>query len=189
MRWPRRVALGGAILIVMPFVAPVRAAAIPPSYTFHMDVAMAMRHFPWLHFHLQGVGEYEPGQSYIVHFTSVPWFFPKEQHDIDLSMLDPAMWSKHFVSRVVERQDNGDVLYELHAVGQSKLKSAVVTMGASGRTRKLDATYDDGTHIVMDVSCSNVDGFLVPATLTADIDEPHLALSANADFTDYDFDV
>jgi hypothetical protein len=39
----------------------------------------------------------------------------------------------------------------------------------------------------MSVNSSNVSGFFLPVTLTAQIDEPHLALSASADFTDYDF--
>jgi hypothetical protein len=37
------------------------------------------------------------------------------------------------------------------------------------------------------VKCSNVNGFMLPAGLSAEIDEPHLALSADAAFEDYSF--
>jgi hypothetical protein len=39
----------------------------------------------------------------------------------------------------------------------------------------------------MQVSNTSVNGFLLPAAMKADINEPHLALSANADFKDYAF--
>ena len=29
------------------------------EYTFHVNVAMAMKHFPWLHFHMDGEGDYQ----------------------------------------------------------------------------------------------------------------------------------
>jgi hypothetical protein len=37
----------------------------------------------------------------------------------------------------------------------------------------------------MNLSSNNVDGFLLPVTLTADVECPHMPLSADADFTDY----
>jgi hypothetical protein len=187
MRWSRIAVVGGAILFVMPLVSPARAGGPLPSYTFQMNVAMAMRNFPWLHFHLQGTGQYDPGQTYAVHFTSVPWFFPKQGHDIDLTMLDPAMWSKHFTYDQIAHQPDGQTVYALHAIDDPTLKDATVTVGVHDRARKLDATYNDGTHIQMNVNCSDVNGFLVPASLSANIEEPHLALSANADFKDYAF--
>lgn len=151
-----------------------------------MNVVMAMRHFPWLHFHMDGEGEYLPGQSYLVHFTNVPWFFPKDHHDIDLSMLDPSMWPKHFVAQQIG-QHNGETTFALHALSDPTLKGAIVTLGPYGHARRVDTTYQDGSHITMNVTETTIAGFLVPQTLTADINEPHLALSCNADFKDYDF--
>jgi hypothetical protein len=39
----------------------------------------------------------------------------------------------------------------------------------------------------MKITPAVVNGFLLPQTLTADIDEPHLSLSANAAFKNYAF--
>jgi hypothetical protein len=201
MRVGKGAVAGGASLMFFAVAVPARAnppvpppqpalfarSLAPPGYTFHLDVAMAMRHFPWLHFHLQGTGVYDPGESYVVHFTSVPWFIPHQHQDADLSMLDPLMWpNKYTYQEIGERDD--ETLFALQAIDDPSLKEATVAIGPKGRARQVDATYSDGTHIETRVSSSDIDGFFLPATMTADIDEPHLALSANADFEDYDFD-
>jgi hypothetical protein len=147
---------------------------------------MAMRHFPWLHFHLQGLGVYEPGVSYVVHFTKTPWFIPQARHDADLSMLDPLMWPGRYLYEEIGQQGD-EKLFALHAINDPSLRNATVAVGPNGAARRIDATYSDGTHIETRVNLNNVDGFLLPATMTADIDEPHIALSANADFENYDF--
>jgi hypothetical protein len=67
------------------------------------------------------------------------------------------------------------------------LRSATVAVGPDGCAREVDAIYSDGTHVDTKVSSSNVDGFMLPATMTATIDEPHIALSGNATFNDYNF--
>lgn len=158
----------------------------PPSYTFRLDVAMAMRHFPWFHFHMQGVGVYEPGVSYVVHFTSIPWFIPHSKQDADLSMIDPQMWAKRYTYDIIG-QHGDETLYALHAINDQSLRDATVAVGPDGSARRVDATYSDGTHITTTLTSSNVDGFVLPVTMDADIDEPHIALSANADFKDYTF--
>jgi hypothetical protein len=151
-----------------------------------MDVVMAMRSFPWFRFRMEGVGEYDPGDRYVVHFTTVPWFAPRQKRDVDLSMLDPSLWPKHYSYEQTGRQ-NGDELFVLHSLDDPTLKSATVALTPNAGPHWIDTTYNDGTHIHMVLGCSAVDGFLLPTTLTGDIDEPHLALSADADFTDYDF--
>jgi hypothetical protein len=187
---------GGASLVLLSLAQAFRAAAAlplpavegdpePPGYTFKVDVAMAMRHFPWLHFHVSGDGVFQPGVSYVVHFDQVPWFVPRQRHDADLSMLDPLMWPGHFTYEQIG-EHNGQRIYALHSLDAS-LKSATVALGPRGRASKVDATYNDGTHLDMNVTSSDVNGFLLPATLTASIDEPHMALSANADFKNYEF--
>jgi len=200
MRVAKGAVAGGASLLLFAVGAPVRGASAsastpaplferslaPPSYRFHLDVAMAMRHFPWLHFHLQGEGVYEPGVSYVVHFDSVPWFIPRSHHDADLSMLDPLMWPKKY-TYVETGQRDDETFFDLHALDDPTLRDAVVTIGPRGRARQVDATYIDGTKIETKVSSGDVDGFFLPETMSADIDEPHMALSANADFKDYSF--
>ncbi len=181
-------ATGSVLAVAFGLCAAAPAGAVPPKYSFHMSVVMAMRHFPWLHFHMTGDGEYVAGQSYQVHFTSAPWFFPPQRHDVDLSMLDPAMWPGRFITTEIDRGRNGERLVLLHAVADPTLRDATVTLGPFGRTRVLDINYTDGAHIEMNVAWSTIEGFVLPSNLTATIDEPHLALSANADFNDYRFD-
>jgi hypothetical protein len=147
---------------------------------------MAMRHFPWLHFRMQGLGAYEPGVSYAVHFSSVPWFVPKSRLDFDLSMIDPLMWPKRYVFQQTGQHD-GDTTFDLHAIDDPGLRNATVTLGPGGLAREVQAAYSDGTTIDTHLSNSNVNGFLLPVAMKADINEPHLALSASADFNDYAF--
>ena len=63
-----------------------------------------------------------------------------------------------------------------------------VALGPQACTRTIDANYINGTHIHMKITPAVVNGFLLPQTLTADIDEPHLSLSADAAFKNYAFD-
>jgi hypothetical protein len=121
-----------------------------------------------------------------VHFTSLPWFVPKNHHDADLSMMDPLMWPKHYLYQQTGQHD-GDTIYELHAIDDPSLRSATVTLGPGGLARRVEAAYSDGTTIDTEVSNSDVNGILLPVAMKADINEPHLALSANADFEDYTF--
>jgi hypothetical protein len=157
-----------------------------PAFTFDIDVAMRMRHFPWLGFHMQGVGRYEPGKSYVVHFTKLPWFAPRQQHDADLSMLDPSLWPTRFIYQEIG-EANGNTLFDLRSTEDPTLKSATVGLGPSWCARYVEAAYDDGTTLTMNVRFSDIDGFMLPASLTADINVPSEALSANADFENYSF--
>ena len=181
-------AAGGASLVLLMLALPGVASTRepPPNYTFKLDVAMAMRSFPWLHFHMSGLGVYNAGVSYVVHFTSVPWFVPKSRTDFDLSMIDPLMWPKHYLFEQTGQRD-GDAIFALHAIDDPGLRGATATLGPGGLVREVQAAYSDGTTIDTQVSNSTVNGFLLPVTMKADINEPHLALSASADFKDYDF--
>lgn len=177
---------GGLGARVLSSPVPTEQNSAPPSYTFHMDVVMAMRHFPWLHFRLQGTGDYQPGMSYVVHFNSVPWFIPKVHKDADLTIMDPLMWPRHYTYSEIGQRDGAN-LFELHALNDPGLRSATVAVGTDGCTREVDATYSDGTHVDTKVNSSVVGGFMLPTTMTATIDEPHIALSGNATFKDYTF--
>ncbi|MEO6834607.1 MAG: hypothetical protein ABI231_01695 [Candidatus Tumulicola sp.] len=168
--------------------APVIAAAYGRndalmSYTFQMDIAMAMRHFPWLHFRMQGLGDYRRGDRYVVHLTNAPPFASKV-HDIDLSMIDPSMWPSHYRYEQIGIQD-GDTLFALQGLQDASLKSATVALNPVSGAHWADATYSDGMHVHMIVSSNDVDGFLLPASLTAEVDYPHMPLSADASFTNY----
>ncbi|MFZ1018935.1 MAG: hypothetical protein WAN39_13800 [Candidatus Cybelea sp.] len=160
---------------------------IPPGYTFDMDVAMRMHHFPWLHFNMQGTGEYSPGQSYKVSFNKTPWFVPKQSSGMDLSMIDPLLWPQHYTYAQLGTRD-GMTMYSLHAIDDPTMQGATVGLGPQACTRTIDANYTNGTHIHMKITPAMVNGFLLPQTLTADIDEPHLSLSADAAFKNYAFD-
>lgn len=158
----------------------------PPSFTFIVDVAMRMRSFPWLGFHMEGLGKYEPGKSYTVHFDKLPWFSPRKEHDADLSMLDPSMWPTRFTYQQAG-EENGNTLFDLRALEDPTLTSAEVGVGPKGCARQVKAAYNDGTQIQMNVKFSPVDGFMLPASLTANIKVPLASFSANGEFKNYSF--
>lgn len=155
------------------------------TYTFHMSVAVAMKHFPWLHFHMDGDGLYRPGDRYKVHFTSGPPMMPQGARDIDLSMLDPSMWPGRYRYEAVGQDRNGDTIFSLEDASSTQLQKGTVALDPLTGTRWVDATYQDGTHIHMDVTCDNALGFIVPESLKATVDYPHMPVVADATFSDY----
>jgi hypothetical protein len=153
------------------------------SFTFRANVAMAMRHFPWLHFHVSGTGDYKRGDHYVLRLTSgLP--FSSAMHEIDLSMIDPGMWSSRYRYEVTG-QRGADTLFALQALHDSSLTSATVALTPWGGADWVDSKYADGTHVHMTVNSNDVGGFLLPSTLTADVDRPRMPLSADAKFSDY----
>jgi hypothetical protein len=188
----------GTVLVIIFTAAPALACAAKtelaadgvnqtlPDFTFDIDVTMRMRTFPWLGFHMEGLGKYEQGKQYTVHFTKLPWFAPRPQHYADLSMLDPAMWPTRFIYTKAAEQD-GDTLFDLRSLEDPTLTSAAVTLGPLGCARKVQAAYNDGSKVDMDVKYGSIDGFMVPASLTATINVPHVSLSASGVFKDYSF--
>jgi hypothetical protein len=160
-----------------------RNAALP-SYTFHADVAVRMHHFPWLRFHLLGDGRYDKGERYLVHFTKMPWF-ATQVHDIDLSMLDPSLWPKNYTYDVCGN-DGANIVFELHAIHDPTLTDAKVALNEEGAVW-VDATYADGMHIRMTVAPQIIGGYELPSQLAVDLDYPHMPLSADAGFSNYQF--
>jgi hypothetical protein len=165
-----------------PVIAAFQRNDAIQSFTFRVNIAMAMRHFPWLHFHMKGYGDYRRGDHYLVHLESGP--FASKMHQIDLSMIDPSLWPGRYDYTELGQRD-GDTLFSLQAIHDPSLKSATVSLNPLYGPHWVDVTYTQGTHIRMNLSSNNVDGFLLPVTLTADVDCPHMPLSADADFTDY----
>jgi hypothetical protein len=157
----------------------------PATYTFHMGIQMAMRHFPWFHFHMEGTGDYMRGDRYVVHLTQTPGLFSK-MHDIDLSMIDPAMWPKRY--RYARQSDTGGgTIYVLSALDDPSRRGATVALGPDGSARWVDAHYSGGMHLHMTLKNDSVAGYVLPISLTADVDYPHMPMSADASFTDYTF--
>ena len=169
---------------------PARPAAdiaqnAPATYTFHMGIQMAMRHFPWLRFHMEGSGEYARGDRYVVHLTQTPALFSK-MHDIDLSMIDPAMWPKRY--RYARQTDTGgSTIYALSALDDPSMRGATVALAPDGNARWVNAHYSGGMHVHMTLTSDSVDGYVLPVSLTADVDYPHMPMSADASFTNYTF--
>ena len=153
------------------------------SFTFHANVAMAMRHFPWLHFHVQGDGDYRRGDHYVLRLTGLP--FSTSAKQIDLSLIDPGMWAHRYSYRL-SGQSNGDTIFTLRALHGAGLESATVALNPLSGAHWVDASYSDGTHIHMTVGSGDVQGYLLPSTLEADVDRPHMPLSADATFNDYE---
>ncbi|MGZ3546814.1 MAG: hypothetical protein ACXWNZ_00630 [Vulcanimicrobiaceae bacterium] len=193
------IAAVGALIVVSAPPAPAidgdtafaAARARNPSltaYTFHMNVAMAMHHFPWLHFRVEGTGQYIRGQDYVVHFTQMP-FFAKGINKIDLSALDPSMWQARYNVSVAAEND-GMKTFSLHPRetdpnDKNPLAQALVTLDTNDATREVRLQYADGGEIHLSLTPGDTDGFRLPVTCDAEINMPGQALSAHADFTDY----
>ncbi len=153
------------------------------TYTFHMSVAMAMKHFPWLHFSMNGDGVYQRDQRYVVHFTSGPPFASKPP-DVDLSLIDPTMWPGRYQYAETGEQ-NGDTIFSLESLDDPSLKSATVAMSPTDGAKWVDATYADGMHVHMIVNSNSQFGYLLPSTMQAEVDYPHMPLSAKVQFSGY----
>jgi hypothetical protein len=157
------------------------------AYTFHMRVALAMRHFPWLHFHIDGDGRYVRGENYIVHFTSMP-FFARGMKQIDLSPLDPSIWPKQYTIAAIDRRD-GMTTFTLYPLKQdprdpNPLVEALVTLDSHYSTREVDLRYRSG-EIRMNLTLADIQGFRLPASGVVGVNMPGQVLSAQALFTDY----
>jgi hypothetical protein len=154
-----------------------------------MNVALAMRHFPWLHFQMQGTGRYVHGKDYVVRFTRMP-FFAKHFKSIDLSPLDPSMWSKRFYVHLDRAQD-GYTVFSLKARridphAQNALTGAVVTLDSHYATRNVNLHYISG-YIDISLSPARIHGYRLPSNGNVTINMPGEALSAQAKFSDYVF--
>jgi hypothetical protein len=157
------------------------------AYTFHMRVAMAMRHFPWLHFHIDGNGQYVRGENYVVRFTSMP-FFARGMKQIDLSPLDPSIWPKQYTIAASDQRD-GMTTFTLYPRKQdpqdpNPLVEALVTLDSHYSTREVDLRYRNG-EIRMNLTLADIQGFRLPASGIVGVDMPGQTLSAQALFTDY----
>jgi hypothetical protein len=157
------------------------------AYTFRLNATIRMRTFPWLRFRIGGNGQYVRGQSYVVHFDRMP-FFAQGFSQLDLSPLDPSMWSKRFLVRVDNERD-GMTTFALRArkldpTDTNQLVEALVTLDSNYSTRGVDLHYAKG-EIQMSLTPSDTEGYRLPATSEVSVNLPGRTLSAHAEFTDY----
>ncbi len=157
------------------------------AYSFHVSVAMRMQTFPWLRFHLDGIGNYERGRRYEIQFTRVP-FFAQDFKKVDLSALDPTMWQKQFFVQLAG-QKNGMTTFELRPrkvdpKEQNPLVSAQVMLDEKDSTRDVVLQYASG-EIHMSLNPTQTQGFRLPESSDVDVKLPGRSLSAHVDFTDY----
>lgn len=153
------------------------------SYTFQMHASVAMHHFPWMHFTVDGEGQYEKGVLYQVRITKAP-FFAKRLEQIDLSFLSPSMWRDHYDVRTVGSQGD-DTQFQLTPRDAGTLSRALVTVNPSSGIREINMEYADGGRIRFLLRSDNMSGYLLPATTDIDINAQGTSLSAHADFSNY----
>ena len=157
------------------------------AYTFRMSVAMAMRHFPWLRFHLSGPGQYVRGQVYTVHLDHMP-FFATNFSTVDLSPLDPNMWQKQYAVRVIDRRPESTTFglrpKRTDPQDGNPLIQTLVTLDDRYSTRAVTMQYLHGT-IQLNIRLAETSGYRLPAGGDVNIDMPGEVLTAHATFTEY----
>jgi len=162
------------------------AAGALTSYTFRVAVEMSMRHFPWLRFHVDGVGRYERDKEYNVTFTHVPALFPHVEA-LDLSPLDESRWPKTFTVTPLGTTGADSIFRLTPLQANSTLTSAIADVNPLFGVETVAFDYADGTHIRLNLTAKDIAGYLLPASGTADIDMPHMPMVAQATFFDYTF--
>jgi hypothetical protein len=157
------------------------------AYTFNLDVAMRMRHFPWLRFRMAGSGQYVRGHAYSVTFTQRP-AFAKAFGNIDLSALDPSMWSHYYTIQFAGSQAGSSTFIlrprQVDAQQTDPLREAVVSLDSAYATRSVVMHYADG-EIQLVVTPAPVQGYSLPVASDVTIDMPGHDLAAEAAFSDY----
>jgi hypothetical protein len=157
------------------------------AYTFTVNVAMRMRHFPWLRFRMAGTGEYFRGRAYSITFTQRP-SFAKGIKNVDLSPLDPSMWSRDYTIQFAGVQAGTRTFILRPRVVDTQqpdpLQEAVVSLDSGYSTRTVVMHYSDGD-IQFDVTHARVQGYRLPIASDVSIDLPGHDLDAQAAFSDY----
>jgi hypothetical protein len=157
------------------------------EYTFDMNVALRMRHFPWFRFSIAGNGHYVRGQAHIVRFTKMP-VFARGFHQIDLSPLDPCMWPNSYVASL-DGTRGGMTTFLLRPKrvdpqDKNPMVEALVTLDAEDSTREVTLHYARGS-ITLALTPAAVGEYRLPSNADVTIDMPGQSLSAHADLSDY----
>ena len=153
------------------------------SYTFDVHVKVVMHSFPWLRFHLDGVGRYDRNGPFVVHFIHVPWF-GKGFETISLAAIDPEGWPKKYDLELVERHGDRSVL-ALHDRVRGHIKSVRATVDARAGLREVLWQYENGGVIHLTVEPTTVQGFQFPALDSAEISVPAVKATAQGEFSNY----
>lgn len=154
------------------------------SYTFTIRGVMAMRTFPWLHFHFVGQGSYVRGVRYVVHLTQLP-FFAKAFTRVDLSALAPSMWP-HRYNVMLAGKEGDDDIYRLQDREDRNLRDAIVRVDPASGIKELQLIYKNGSSVTLFLDCERSTGYLLPNTATGQIAAPLGKLGVAATFGDYD---
>lgn len=157
------------------------------EYTFKMNVALKMRHFPWLRFDIAGDGRYVRGHMHLVRFTQMP-FFARGFHQIDLSPLDPCMWPKQYTVSLVKARDGMSTFLlrprRTDPRDKNPLVEAFATLDSASSTRVLNLHYTQGT-IRLVVTPAQIERYRLPVSANVSINMPGESLSAHATLTKY----
>ena len=160
------------------------------EYTFTMNVALTMRHFPWLRFGMAGAGRYVRGRLHVVHFTKMPFFARGFDH-VDLSPLDPCMWPRSYVVSFLGKR--GDMrVFSLRPRrtdpnDANPLVEGIVTLDPAYSTHDVLLKYAHGD-IQLALTSAAVNGFRLPAAADVSINMPGQALLGHASLTNYALD-
>jgi hypothetical protein len=154
------------------------------SYTFQIHGVMAMRGFPWLHFHFAGYGKYVRGVRYVVHLTQVP-FFARAFSRVDLSALAPSIWPRRYVVSRAGSKGNDD-LYSLLDPHDKNLRDAIVQVDPTRGIREITLSYNNGSTVDLSIQSNRASGYLLPNAAAGQIGAPVGRLAVTATFDDYD---
>jgi hypothetical protein len=193
---------GGSLVVIAAIFSALSTSAKAPStllacafnrnpslvsYSFNMNVAMRMRHFPWLRFRMAGEGQYARGRVYYVTFTKMPPF-ARGYKSVDLAPLDPSLWPGRYRVQLAKKS-GGMMTFVLtprrsDPSDQNQLTAAYVTLDSRYSTRKADLRYGKGSIEITD-TLQRVGEYRLPASGDVSIDLPGNSLAAQAAFTDY----
>jgi len=152
------------------------------SYTFDIHVDFALRTFPYLHFRLNGTGEYQRPDLYSVRFHDVPWF-GKGFENVKMDPLEPVTWPATY-DVVSLAQDGNRSIVEMKDRIHGHVRGVHAELDPDG-LRQVQWSYDDGGVITVNVNPVEVDGYPVPQTEDADIQVPGYHVVAHAHFDSY----
>jgi hypothetical protein len=152
------------------------------SYTFNVHVDFALRTFPYLAFHLDGVGKYERPNLYSVTFQHVPWFI-KGFNSIKMDAMEPVTWPKTY-DVVALTHDGSRALIEMKDKTDGHVKGVHAEIDDDG-LREVRWSYVNGGVITVDVNPTHVSGIPLPQTERADIQVPGYHITAHASFDGY----
>lgn len=162
------------------------------SYRARVDIAVALRSFPYLSQRLQGTTYYKRPDNYEVVFDDVPSYargFERIYTDID----DPIAWQRHFnASLAGERNVAGhrDLVLRLVQKVRGMIDHEDVAVDpASWHIDAMEWHYYNGGTISMTQEYQDVAGFSVLARQHATIRIPFVHAGADAVYGDYQTNV